>query len=65
MFQTKVVDKKNTFCFQKRVFFSENRALYDIMWKNIVERVRPQTIIWRKLIAYWMPKATNTLTRVV
>jgi len=23
-------------------FFSENRAVCEIMWKNIVERVRPQ-----------------------
>jgi len=26
-------------------FFFENRAVYEIMWKNIVERGRPQMII--------------------
>ena len=32
-------------------FFSENRAVYEIMWKNTVERGRPQTTIWRMRIA--------------
>jgi len=30
------------------------------MWKNIVERGRPQMTIWHMRIAYWIPKATNT-----
>ena len=30
------------------------------MWKNTVERGRPQMTIWRMRIAYWAPKATNT-----
>ena len=30
------------------------------MWKNIVERDRPQMTIWRMCIAWWIPKATNT-----
>jgi hypothetical protein len=29
------------------------------MWKNIVERGRPQMTIWRMRIACWIPKATN------
>ena len=33
------------------------------MWKNIVERGRPQVTIWR--IACWIPKATNTHTDCV
>jgi hypothetical protein len=33
---------------------------YAIMWKNNVERSRPQMTIWRMLVAYWIPKATNT-----
>ena len=32
------------------------------MWKNNVERGRPQTTIWRMRIACWIPKATNTRT---
>jgi len=33
------------------------------MWKNIVERVRPQMTIWRMRIACWIPTATNTHTQ--
>jgi len=31
------------------------------MWANIVEPDRPQTTIWRMLVACWLPKVTNTL----
>jgi len=41
-------------------FFSKTRAVYEIMWKNIVERGRPQMKIWQKCIACRIPKATNT-----
>jgi hypothetical protein len=61
MFQTEVVEKleKHILC---SIFFSspENRVVYEIMWKNIVERGRPQMKMWRMRIAFWMPKATNT-----
>jgi len=40
-------------------FFFLNRPVYEIMWRNIVERSRPQ-IIWRMRSACWIPKATNT-----
>jgi len=43
-------------------FFFENRTVYEIMWKNVVERGRPQMIIWRMRIACWIPKATNAHT---
>ena len=42
-------------------FFFENRAVYEIMWKN-VDRGRPQMKVWRVCIACWIPKATNTHT---
>jgi hypothetical protein len=35
------------------------------MWKNIVERGRPQMTIWRIHIACWIPKATNTHSQYV
>ena len=35
-------------------FFSESRAVYEIMWKNIVQRDRPQMTIWRMRIACWI-----------
>jgi len=43
----------------------ENRAFYEIMWKNIVEPDRTQMTIWRMRIACWIPKATNTHSEYV
>jgi len=59
MQQTKFVKEINTdFIFSN--IFTENRAVYEIMWKNIVERGRPQMTIWRMRIACWITKAINT-----
>ena len=60
MFQTKVVEKIKTrnLC-PGNFFFFENHTVYEIMWKNSVERGRPQMTIWRMRIACWVPKATN------
>jgi len=41
-------------------FFFENRAVYEIMRKNIVQRDGPQMTIWRMRIACWISKATKT-----
>jgi len=46
-------------------FLFENRAVYEIMWKNTVGTDRPQMTIWRKHIACWIPKATNTHSEYV
>ena len=51
---------QNTFCVQQPFFFSENRAVCEKIWKNIVERGRLQMTIWRMRIACWTTKATNT-----
>jgi hypothetical protein len=40
-------------------FFSENDALYEIMWKNTVEQDRPQMTIWRMCFACWITWATE------
>jgi hypothetical protein len=64
MFQTKFVENIKTHLLCSVTFF-ENRAVYEIMWKNIVERGRPQMTIWRMLFACWIPKAKNTRTQVV
>ena len=40
-------------------FFFENRAVYEIMWKNIVKPGRPQTTIRRNCTACWITKATK------
>jgi len=37
----------------------ENRAVDEIIWKNILELNRPQVTIWHMRIAYWIRKATN------
>ena len=63
MFRTEVVEEiKHTFCVKKFFFsFFENRVVYEIMWKNIVDRGRPQVTIWRMLIACWIAQTANTL----
>ena len=63
MFQTKVVEKLIHFVFNN--FPPLNRAIYAIMWKNIVEPGRPQMTIRHMCIACGIPKATNTHTNCV
>jgi hypothetical protein len=46
-------------------FYYENRAIYEIMWKNIVERGRAQMAIWRMRTACWIPKAAYTHSEYV
>jgi hypothetical protein len=50
MFQTKVLQKNAHFIFSNPL--SENRAVYEIMWKNMVEPGRPQMTIWRVHAGY-------------
>jgi len=64
MFQTKLVEKIKTH-FVFRNFFFENRAIYEIMWKNIVQRCRPQMTIWRMRIACWIPMARHKHTHTL
>ena len=59
MFQTKVVEKIKTHFVFSNFFPPDIRAVCEIMRKNIVERRRPQTTIWRMRIACWIPKATD------
>ena len=49
----------NPFFFFPRFF--ANRAVYE-MWKNIVERGRPQMTLWLLHIACWVHKATHAPT---
>jgi hypothetical protein len=46
MVETKVVEKKTLFMF-KDFFFSENHAIHEIMWKNMVEPDIPKVAIIR------------------
>ena len=41
-------------------FFFENRAVYEIKRKSIVQRDKPQMTTWRMRVACWLTKATHT-----
>jgi len=51
MFQTKVVEKITTHILCSVTLFFDNRAVYEIMWKNIVQLDRPQMTVGRMHIA--------------
>ena len=59
LFQTKVVEKIKTRILCSMTFI-ENRALYDITRKSIVEPERSHMTVWRMSIASCVPKATDT-----
>jgi len=59
MFHTKVVQKIKTLILFAVTFFSKNRAIDEIMWKNMVEANRSQMTVWSMLIACWIHKATH------
>jgi len=63
MFQTYCTENQNILCFI--TFLPENCAIYEIIWKNIAERGRPQMTVWRMRIACWITKATNTHSKCV
>jgi hypothetical protein len=44
-------------------FLFENRAFYEIMWKNRADR--PQMALWSMRIACWITKATDTHSEYV
>jgi len=45
MFQTKFVQKIKTHILIFNILFPENRAVYEIMWKNMIGTDRPQMAI--------------------
>jgi hypothetical protein len=56
-------ESKNThFVFNN---FFKKIAVCEIMWKNIVQRGRPQMTIWHMCIACWIPNTTNTHSKYV
>jgi hypothetical protein len=60
IFQTKVVQKIETHILCP-ITFHENRAVYEIMWKNMVERQASDDNITRRMrFACWINKATDT-----
>jgi len=64
MFQTEVVDEINAHILCTMAFFL-NHSVNEILWKNIVESGRPNKIIWRMGISWWIPKPINTRSEYV
>jgi hypothetical protein len=63
MFQTNVVGKIKTNILCQVTIFSENRAIYELMWgKKMLqpENVRDSNTTERTSIAYWTTKAIHT-----
>jgi hypothetical protein len=66
MIQKNFVEKiKTPISCSKHSFFFENRAVYEIMWENIVERGRPQKAIWLVRFSRRVLKPTNTYSEYV
>ena len=55
--------KENETHFKFSNFFPENRAVYEIMSKSVVEPKRPQIRIWRMRYACWVSKDTRASKR--
>ena len=51
MLQTRHVEKIKTHFMFNNFYASGNRDIYEITWKNNVQRGTPQTKIWRMRIA--------------
>jgi hypothetical protein len=55
------VQKMKTNFMFKNLFF-EKRAVYEIIWKYIVQPGRPKITTWRRRIACWISKTKNINT---
>jgi hypothetical protein len=55
-------ENHNTFYVQQR-FLPERCAVYEIMWKNVVQPDRPQMTMWLMRVACRTINATHTHTR--
>ena len=51
IFQKSCRENQNTYFMFSNLFFFENRSIYEIMWKNIVDPGRPEVTIWRMRFA--------------
>ena len=61
----KIVEKIKTHNLYSKSLFFLNRAVLEIMLKNIVDRGRPQMTIWGMRIAWWISRNTNTQSEYV
>ena len=62
MFRANLVVEVKTLILCVITFSPENLAVYEMMWKSMVEPGGPRTTIWRVLIACWITKL-HTLTQ--
>jgi len=58
-------ENPNTHFIFNNILFPENRAVYEIMWKNSVQPDRPHMTMWRMRLACWIPNATETHSECV
>ena len=52
----KIVNTKFIF---NNAFYFQNRSVYEIIWKSILQQGKPLMKIWRTRITFWLRKATN------
>jgi hypothetical protein len=64
MFQTKF-NKISKDTFFVHCISSENHAVYEILWKIVVEPDRPRMTVWRMRSACWITKTTDWLTLII
>jgi hypothetical protein len=62
IYQTKIVQNLETHILCSIAFCFVNLTVYELMWRNIVERGRPQIALWYMRFACWITKAVNTHT---
>jgi len=65
MFKKNVEEMKTHISYSITFVKKKKSTVHEIMWKNFVQLGRPQMTIWRMCIAYWTPKATNTLSEYI
>jgi len=66
MFYAEVIEKIKTDILYSVIFFLENRAVYEIMWKNYgtARQAKDYNIIRRICTACWITNATDIECRV-
>jgi hypothetical protein len=58
----RVLEKIKLHFLSSETFFPENRAVYEIMPKNMLQPERPQMSIWRMSVTRWKRKVTGMRT---
>jgi hypothetical protein len=65
MFQKQVGEKIKTHILRPVAFFFENHAVYEIMWKNIVDPGRLHMPIWLMRMVGWIQTHTQTMQYIL